>query len=103
MPWQQSPFSPQAHTTSGLGLSYLLQGLQHSLAVHLQDVQFGLIFHPPIRHHCHQVEADVMVWLPAAGTADISCQLAVESVSRSKGGSRLQEAFPPKLSQRHAG
>lgn len=71
MPWKQNLFPPQAHIPLGLGLSYLLQGLQHSLAVHLQDVQFGLILHPPIRHHGHQVEADVMVGLPA-GTVDIS-------------------------------
>lgn len=55
----------QPCTPTGLGLPHLLQGFQHRLAVHLQDMELGLIFHPPIRNHCHQVETDVVVRFPA--------------------------------------
>lgn len=47
------------------GPTYLLQGLQDCLSVHLQYMQPGLILDPTVRHHSHQVEADVMVWFPA--------------------------------------
>lgn len=50
---------------------YLLQGLQYCLTVHLQHMQPGLILDPAVGHHCHQVEADVVVGLPAVTAAAV--------------------------------
>lgn len=44
--------------------SHLLQGLQDCLPVHLQHMEPSFILNPTVRHHRHQVEADVMVGLP---------------------------------------
>lgn len=50
---------------------HLLQGLQYCLTVHLQHMQPGLVLDPAVGHHRHQVEADVVVGLPAVTAAAV--------------------------------
>lgn len=63
----------------GLGRrgTHLLQGLQYCLTVHLQNVQPGLILDPAVGHHRHQVEADVMVGLPAVTAVAVRAALTL--------------------------
>lgn len=44
-------------------------------------MQFGLVLHPPVRHHSHQVEADVVVRLPAGRAAALSHRIMVTALS----------------------
>lgn len=56
---------------------HLLQRLQYCLTVHLQHMQPGLVLDPAVRHHRHQVEADVMVGLPAVTVMAMRAALAL--------------------------
>lgn len=67
MMWESETDTPVRRRREWQGRkgTHLLQGLQYGLTVHLQHVQPGLILDPAVGHHRHQVEADVMVGLPA--------------------------------------
>lgn len=49
---------------------HLLQSLQDDLPVVFEHLQPGLVLHPAVRNHSHQVEADVVVRLAVGGGED---------------------------------
>lgn len=46
-------------------MGHLLQAFQNNLPVAFEHLEPGLILHPAVRNHSHQVEADVVVRLTA--------------------------------------